>query len=182
MKRTFALHAASLLTIYSASCLAGGTNAVALEDSTNSIKDISARVEAGYSNFIPAVSNIMGTKYGPIAVKGLVNVETNALIALTNTALPEMDQGAKFLMALKTSGHLPGMPQKSHGQASVSAPVSAFQDAKYPFIVTFDVVVNGDSLTNHYTVVRPLKDAAWQLERAWRTDKQGQTVVEWATK
>ena len=110
------------------------------------------------------------------------SVETNAPAALTNSALSEMGRGGQFLATLRESGQLPGVPQNSHGSISVNAPLSALQEAKYPFTVTLDLVLEGDSMTNHYTVVRPAKDASWQLDKAWRTDTQGHTVVEWPVK
>ena len=121
----------------------------------------------------------------------LAGVETNLLPALTNaiittvltnSALPEMAQAEQFLHELKLGGHLPGVPQDSHGNISVDGPLSEFEEAKYPFTVTFDLVLNGDSLTNHYTVTRPVQDAAWRLEKAWRTDMRGRMFVEWPVK
>ena len=114
--------------------------------------------------------------------EGLAGVEANVPAALTNSALSEISQAGEFLGELRKSGHLPGVPQDCHGHMDVDAPLSAILEAKYPFTVTIDLVLDGDSLTNHYTVGRPAKDASWHLDKAWRTDTQGHTVVEWPVK
>ena len=153
---------------------------------TNSMKAIAEAVSAVNERLTLSSTNIMLTDVTSappsMATYFQTNVLTNVLTALTNSALPEMGEAGKFLVELKKSGHLPGVPQDSHGDMSVNAPLSAFQEAKYPFTVTFDLVVAGDSLTNHYTVVRPAKDAAWQLEKAWRTDAQGHAIKDWPAK
>ncbi|GEM_PF-3160318 len=153
---------------------------------TNSMKAIAEAVSAVNERLSSSSTNIMLTNVtsGPpsMAAYFQTNVLTNVLTALTNSALPEMGEAGKFLVQLKKSGHLPGVSQDSHGEMSVNAPLSAFQEAKYPFTVTFDLIGDGDSLTNHYTVVRPAKDAAWQLEKAWRTDTNGHTIKDWPIK
>ncbi len=147
---------------------------------TNSMKAIADAVSIVNERLISSSTNIVLTNTA--AAYFQTNVLTNALTALTNSALPEMGEAGKFLVELKKSGHLPGVPQDSHGDMSVNAPLSAFQEAKYPFTVTFDLIMNGDSLTNHYTVVRPTKAAVWQLEKAWRTETDGHTIKDWPVK
>jgi len=150
---------------------------------TNSLNDISAKVQAGYSNFIPAVSNLMGTNYGPAATKAMAGLETNMLTALTNSAMLELGASAKFLLELKKQGNLPGISADGHGTVTTeNRPLSELQVAKYPFAMTFLVVPSGDSLTNHYIVLRPAMDAPWRLTKAWRTDADGHTVKEWPVK
>jgi len=150
---------------------------------TNSLNDISAKVQAGYSNFIPAVSNLMGTNYGPAAAKAMAGLETNVLTALTNSAMVELGDSAKFLLELKKQGNLPGISADGHGAVSTeNRPLSELQIAKYPFAVTFLVVPSGDSFTNHYTVLRPAMNAPWKLAKAWRTDTDGHMVTEWPVK
>ncbi len=48
--------------------------------------------------------------------------------------------------------------------------------------VTFLVNETGEAFTNHYTLVRPDKGAAWRLDKAWRTNPRGRTVEEWPVK
>jgi hypothetical protein len=49
----------------------------------------------------------------------------------------------------------------------------------YPLSQTFRVVKTGEASTNIYTFERLSKDAAWQLEKAWETDSNGQVVTNW---
>jgi len=182
LKCTFLVLAGLLVTLYQPSSHANETNTINLEASSNSTKDTAKNVDAAFSNYIPWVSNLVRTNYRSTATTVLTDAKTNVLTALTNSALPEMGQAGKFLVELKKSGRLPGVLADSHGELSVNGPLSAFQEAKYPFTVTFDLNVKGDSLTNHYTVVRQVKDAEWQLEKAWRTDAQGHTAIEWPVK
>jgi TPR repeat protein len=144
--------------------------------------EVQAEVKTGYENFIPAVTNRMGTNFGPVAAKVLASVETNVLTALTNSALPEIGSAAKYLKELKEENRLPGFPKDRHGNVSIDLPLAGLQAATYPFSVMFKVVLVGDSLTNHYTVTRPSADTGWQLEKAWRSDTEGHTIVEWPVK
>jgi hypothetical protein len=155
-------------------------------EQTNSMKAIADAVNAVNERLISSSTNINPTNatftLPSTAAFFQTNVLTNVLTALTNSALPEMGEAGRFLIELKKSDHLPGVPQDRHGDMFVNAPLSAFQEAKYPFTVTFDLIAEGDSLTNHYTVVRPAKDAAWRLEKAWRTDTDGHTIKNWPVK
>ena len=150
-----------------------------------------AEVQTGlrtvYSNFIPAVTNRLGTNSGPVAAKALAGFETNVLSILTNSAMAEMGAGLKFLTELKKQGRVPGVPKDSHAEVtgglhSGNLEMSELKEAKYPFSLTFNVVLTGDSLTNHYTIIRASSDADWQLQKAWRTDTEGRTVKEWPVK
>ena len=141
---------------------------------------VSTNVAAGYATFIPAVSNLMGSKYGAAVARGLGDFETNVLTSLTNSALTEMSAAEKFLAELKNDGRLPGATENSRGNVNTgSLPMTQFQEAKYPFSVTLHVIFSGDTFTNHYTLLRLSKAADWQLQRAWRTDTQDHTLVEW---
>jgi hypothetical protein len=167
------------------------TNALTKPEVVNSLSSVSTSVSSGYSNFIPSATmtttNLMGTNYAPVVQKVLVNFETNALNIITNTTMMEMSLATKFLTGLKKQGRLPGVLPDSHAEVtgnlhSDNLLMSEFKEAKYPFSLTFNVVLSGDSLTNHYTVERASADAAWQLQRAWRTDAEGNTLIEWPTK
>lgn len=145
----------------------------------DAVRTVDERLVSSFTNPLPT-----NTAYAPFfaAAYFQTNLLTNVLTAVTNTALPEMGEAGRFLVELKNGGHLPGVPQDGHGDMFVNAPLSAFQEAKYPFTVTFDLITEGDSLTNHYTIVRPAKGAAWRLEKAWRTDTDGHAIKNWPVK
>ena len=67
---------------------------VAAQPKTN--EEVQAEVKTAYSNFIPMVTNRMGTNYVPVAASMLANVETNVLSTLTNSAMREAGMAAKF--------------------------------------------------------------------------------------
>jgi hypothetical protein len=91
-----------------------------------------------------------------------------------------------FCDDLKAQDRLPGISENSHGDMTsddLSESDSCIsQKIKYPFLLTFHIVLTGDSLTNHYTLMQPSKDSAWQLQRAWRTDSDGRVMKEWPVK
>jgi len=163
---------------------ADGTNA-SIEISSNvmlgsnPLGKVSVKMASDYSNVMSAAKELLGTNYAP----ALAAIQTNYLPALANSYNSEFGAAADFLHDLKERGDLPGVPKGSHGNATIDKmPFSEIQNPTYPFIVTINLVLTGDSLTNHYTVVRPAKDAPWHLQKAWRTGADGQTAVEWPTK
>ena len=57
------------------------------------------------------------------------------------------------------------------------------QPTNYPLSRTY----NGQRklsgpLENHYTVVKMSADSPWQIQKAWRTDAQGNTIEEYRVK
>ena len=107
-------------------------------------------------------------------------IKTNAVAALTNSVLFEIDDAATFLKELKNQGYLPGVPSATDITITTGQqPASELKGLQHPFVSTFLVTVAEDSFTNHYTVMHPTMAAPWQLERAWRTDAEGRTIEEW---
>jgi hypothetical protein len=74
-----------------------------------------------------------------------------------------------FLKALKEKGQQPGWSSHDKGEAALEA-YSYFA----PKSVTFNVRKHGDTSRYRYTVVR--KSDAWELQKAWRTDRKGRTI------
>jgi len=54
------------------------------------------------------------------------------------------------------------------------------QDLPYLDTVTWDVQINCYSSINHYTVVRKSRGGAWNLQKAWSTDKHDSTNTEYS--
>jgi len=94
--------------------------------------------------------------------------------------LKEVASAADYLTTLHDQNVLPGAGKDVHGEVDGPVPFSQ-TNLVYPFSWTFYFVPERDrkSFTNCYTVGRPDKDASWQLQRAWRTDRTGKTVEEW---
>ncbi len=114
------------------------------------------------------------------ASSATANATTNACSIAANSTLLEIDGAAAYLKELKQQGYLPGAPQSSHFTMTTGdQPASKLKGTGYPFTMTFLVTLAEDSFTNHYTVMRTAKAAAWQLNRAWQTDPQGRTIKEW---
>jgi len=169
VKHAFPFLAILFLTLCSSPAYAAVTNAAT---STNSTTVIVTNVGAASS----VLSNLMGSSYSPNAAQGFAALETSA----TNSALTEMNAAEAFLAKLKNDGRLPGATEKSRGSVNTgNLPMTEFQVAKYPFAVTLHVIFSGDTFTNHYTMLRLSKDTDWQLQRAWRTDTNDHTLVEW---
>jgi hypothetical protein len=116
---------------------------------------------------------------------------TNFPIQLTNAVfLKEVcevaEPAAIYFNDLREHGRLPGIPKDSHGDFFLNeSGLSIYwvsQKISYPCTLTFDAVMKGDPLTNHYSVIRPTKDSRWHLQRAWQTDPEGNVLTEWPIK
>ncbi|HXB58061.1 MAG TPA: retroviral-like aspartic protease family protein [Candidatus Acidoferrales bacterium] len=87
-------------------------------------------------------------------------------------ATTEDKAALKYLAHLKSDGLLPGWPYNN----DVSVRRFDFHFL-YPDSVTVDLIT-GTSSAYHYQVFRPSKKAPWQIQRAWLTDAQGNTIKE----
>ncbi len=81
---------------------------------------------------------------------------------------------AKFLKNLETKGQLPGW---SKNDAIASNHIT--YHFSYPNTVIFDIPKEGDFSIYHYTVSHASSDGPWQLEKAWRTDANGNTIKQY---
>lgn len=151
---------------------------------TNSPKEFANAAASNYQNFILSSTNIMPTNFVAALPMVAASMNTNLTSFLTTATAKEMDEAAGALKALKLQGRLPGMPQNRHATVTTgNFPASRLQAAAaYPFSITLHLVPAGDLFTNHYTMMRSSADAEWQLQKAWRTDTEGRTVVEWPVK
>jgi hypothetical protein len=152
-------------------------NSVVAVEGTNISKEIT-NVVANYGKFILSSTNLPPTNFTSVLPTMATAMKTNfeqGFTKLQELALP----AGQFLVELKKQGRLPGVPADSHGQITAGGLHLSELNSGYPFAMTFLLVMNGDSLTNHYTVTRASADADWQLQRAWRTDAGGHTIVEW---
>src|SRR5215831_5902661 len=91
----------------------------------------------------------------------------------------EAKSGGDFLVQLHQKGKLPGDAKEERGKISCYLSATDLEQRLYPLSRTYQVVKNGDSSTNNYTITRLTKHSPWQLQRAWRTDSQGRVTEEW---
>jgi hypothetical protein len=160
-------------------------------ESTNAKESITY-LATNYVNFLSSITNVEQTNLTSADKALAAYMLTNAALSvMTNAAFmaefAEIGHAAgMFFDDLKAQGRLPGISKGSHGDAitdDLSESDSCIsQKIKYPYLLTFHVVLTGDSLTNHYTVMQPSKDSVWQLLRAWRTDAEGHVIKEWPIK
>ncbi len=87
----------------------------------------------------------------------------------------EIKTAIEFLKHLKENGQQPGWSKDDKGTAYLKT-YSYFG----PKSVTFNIRKKGDSVTYHYAVVRAAKDGPWTLQKAWRTNRKGHTLEEYA--
>jgi len=97
-------------------------------------------------------------------------------------ARTEAKSGGDFLFRLHQKDQLPGDTKDEHGKISCYLSPTELKQLSYPLSWTYQVVKNGDSSTNNYTIIRLTKYSPWQLQRAWRTDSQGRVTEEWGVK
>ena len=113
---------------------------------------------------------------------GCVNHDKSQAVSLASKdwATTETIAAGELLYELHKLGRLPGDSKDDHGKVnSEDVPLSTSKEMYYPILRSFYVVKNGDPATYRYTVIRSSKGATWRLQRAWKTDAQGQTVMEW---
>lgn len=105
------------------------------------------------------------------------------------TQLPgarQTQEACSFLAQLWNSGRLPG---SENLLLLGNWPAYTPQPTNYPMSRTVDAQTmdaakkfGGKLWDLHYTVVKKSADNPWQLQKAWRTDTQGNTVEEYPIK
>lgn len=92
-------------------------------------------------------------------------------------------EAGRFLVQLLESGHLPGAENAEKGAMLSPDSIYTPQSTNYPMSRTFNGQRKlGGPWENHYTVAKTSADSPWQLQKAWRTDAQGNTVEEYPPK
>ncbi|HXC99571.1 MAG TPA: aspartyl protease family protein [Verrucomicrobiae bacterium] len=76
--------------------------------------------------------------------------------------------------SLKEKNQLPSLSKNDKGAVYFEANSDPGSES-----VMFGVQQNGDSSTCHYTVSRTSEESPWKLQKAWRTDQNGQTIEEY---
>ncbi len=83
-------------------------------------------------------------------------------------------QGALFLMMLKSIDALPGIPRDSHGQLDSGAEDRRYLkdlDNLFPFEVTLSLSVEGDATNTYVFVLRKDDDGSpWEMTAAFRQE------------
>lgn len=114
-----------------------------------------------------------------LLLSGCSSTKARALRAVrTNPVAIEAASGGDFLLSLREQGKLPGVPKDAHGDIEFDFSFPLPEQVTYPFSPTFKVSIKGQTLMNHFTVLKETKDSPWQLQKAWRTDSQGRIVEE----
>ena len=88
----------------------------------------------------------------------------------------------EFLKDMRDQGRLPGISKNEHGKIKTDQVSLDSEKELYPISNTFHFTKNGSPFTYHYSVARPTEDESWQLQRAWRTDRDGRILEEWPVK
>ena len=95
----------------------------------------------------------------------------------------EVVAAKNFIKSQHKLNLLPGDNKDTHGKFQAYGPQPLPHQVKYPFSCSFNFIPDGqESFTNHYTVGRANSDSVWQLQRAWQTGSDGQTLEEWPVK
>jgi hypothetical protein len=98
----------------------------------------------------------------------LLNVHEPTAGPLTKETI---ESAISYLKELKAAGRQPGWSKHDKGEASLES-YSYFS----PKSLTISLRIHGSSSRYHYTVVQRSSDGGWQLQLAWRTDKNGRTI------
>ena len=84
-----------------------------------------------------------------------------------------------FLEALKTQDQLPAWRQDDAGDSLTTVDAFGARGETHPVFRTLHAQKKGDATIYHYRFVQESKESGWKLQRAWRTDKDGQTLAEY---
>jgi hypothetical protein len=158
------------------------TNAPKKAEPFQPLESVADYDETNFPTAVSALTNILAPQFVPTVINLANHAQTNFFLVLTNSEVLEVYAALKFVVELKDKNQLPGVSKDDQMSITTGLPMSHLKEVKYPFSGTFDLVLAGESFTNHYAVVRPAADAAWQLEKAWRTDAQGHAIKEWPVK
>jgi hypothetical protein len=109
------------------------------------------------------------------------------------TGNDEIGAPSEFLESLKEKGQLPGLSKDDQGAIFLAAysnfDLQSTSPKGFAYVkgyfnsrhksVNFDFWKNGDSSVYHYQVARASRDSPWNLQKAWRTDKNDRTLEEY---
>jgi hypothetical protein len=84
-----------------------------------------------------------------------------------------------YMTGLFDNEELPGFSKGQKGGISGMLSVRNL-NLLFPAERSFTATKLGDPSTYHYTVIRPSSASPWQLQRAWRTDAEGQLADEYS--
>lgn len=93
----------------------------------------------------------------------------------------ELKSAEQYLLDLHTNGLLPGCAKDEHGVMRIQTDQNS-NSVSFPISVEFNLSNHGTTTTNNYIVVRSSSEQQWQLAKAWQTDHDGNTIVEWIPK
>lgn len=80
-------------------------------------------------------------------------------------------EAVRYLIHLHGQGQLPGSKNIVGLQLN-----DQDQSATYPIMRHFTAQLRADPSRIHFTLVKPSDAASWRLQKAWRTDEQGNIV------
>ena len=97
---------------------------------------------------------------------------------LTDEILEAAAKSAKeFLRSLLKQDQLPGWSKDDQMDTT-----TAHYFYHFPNSITCDrLLKKGDSSIYHFELARPSTESSWKLQKAWRTDENGQTLEEYPT-
>jgi hypothetical protein len=89
---------------------------------------------------------------------------------------PSTKEAAQVLYKLLGSRKL---PDTEDAQPNLSAHIDPFS-TNYPMSRRFSLNMKSSSFKNHYIMSKESAESTWTLQKAWRTDAQGNIVKEYA--
>jgi hypothetical protein len=90
-------------------------------------------------------------------------------------------EAQRFLSGLAKKRQLPGFRKGDSGNVVFApVPLQGTGSDVYPVSRTFDSSIQGAPSVYHYVVVQGSGRTTWQLERAWRTDRDGMVIEEFS--
>jgi hypothetical protein len=92
-------------------------------------------------------------------------------------------KAGEFIFRLRLKGQLPGLPINEKGSMRCQDPPAEGLFDTYPVSRTYYFRFENRDIQTvlHYTAVKMSKISDWQLQKAWRSDENGQIVEQYPT-
>jgi hypothetical protein len=169
------------------SCKKSENDEVALY-ATNDAAQFAYHIRIGMTNWMKTNAVYLQTNGNSMAIaKDMAETGPESVrMAMTNEVFLETERAGLALQQIYEQERLPGVAENDQGNIgsdTLDLIVSnKLTTISYPALRKFHLVKDGETFTNYYILVKQTKAADWKLQKAWRSDSNGQIIQEWPVK
>lgn len=138
-------------------------------------KDIERRFKAYVNQHTDAITKDL-IKFAHVPGLSMGDIQARMAILLYFTQPGGAAEA--YMDNLRNEQKVPGFSKEEHGTL-IGFLRPGDLNSTFPLVRSFTATKQGDSSAYHYTVSRPSQESGWKLQRAWRTNSDGQVVEEY---